>query len=529
MKRSQELKKFLAESLDTESITSYAKTSLESSYFEKERKDQLRAQMSQAQPQIERLEVKLAQFKAMHPEISDEEFETQFQEIETAIRHLTKEISRYSDAESRYEERFCCVDFVSREEVTGFQDFIDKWAMQWMPTKKEIARLLRIAVQAHMERIAKGEKNKDEPIQIIDIGGANGFLAKLIVDLAEENNIPVKISIIDPDKETVSKAKEHYKKAPNMAFHNMDSGEWNLETYKDNPEVYKLLRLREEKIAYWNQKLSDLAFLEKAVSNRINSDLFEFEDFQNLIKVLMEDYGVKIPEQYQISTDQDFYEIDLNELHNEFYIDKYRWEEKEPSIKEKIFEKMNNEIGGITNQIEELLLNEPAKYDLAINSWMTLRLDYTRDVRAANAAAIAYMAETWGATGTQIHAGNPEYPSRAGESNSYETGRMYQMDAAWVGPSVPELSSKSGGYRRNENACNSVLIQTKKGYPVHLKFDEQSAAAGGPQVKEGKKYPWEEKMKTFLNSNSTVLRFHPGDTEYNVMFGRCVSASIKDY
>lgn len=532
MERSKELKDLLAENLNEERVTSETQSRIEEGYLSLERTTQLKAQLEEAKPELAKLTTQFEQFKTMQSEMSNEEFDALYQDLQAQINQIKKIAGRYSDEEMQEENRFCLMNFVSREEVTGFKSFIDKWAMQWMPTKQEIARLLAIAVEAHKERLAKGEINNDDPVTIVDLGGANGLLPKLIADLARENNINVNIQIVDPDTSTIEQAANHYKDEPNITFHNVTAAEWTLELHKNKPKIYELLKLREEKIAIWKKKLEDLGNLEDIIDNHYDNNDLSFEDLKNLAKVFLNDFGVELPEQYQVSTQQEFDECNFEDFSDDiFFIDKYRNDDEEPSVKEKIQIKMKGEIKAITIQIEELLKDEACEHDLAINSWMLVRNDFTKDVRATNASAITYMIERYGATGTQINAPYSEQPNSPGEENSYETGQMYQMDAAWIGPSVPELSKlQDGNLHRygmgNESLCNGVIVQTKKTYPKHLTFNQPSASL----IKPGDPYPWEKKMKQFHKLDPVVLRFESGKDNYHSLLNECESLSSQsDY
>ncbi len=146
---------------------------------------------------------------------------------------------------------------------------------------------------------------------------------------------------------------------------------------------------------------------------------------------------------------------------------------------------------------EDVLMEESPAYDLVINAWMPPEMDFTKDVRAANGAAIVYVIETWGGTGSK---------------ESYDGGRMYRTVAGWVGHSLPELQRQDGrvieGERRAE-FCNAVLIQYRRDIDGGGLLPDLERAG----IDMGEPYPWEAELTKRQGDVAPVIPL--GDREYH--------------
>ena len=101
------------------------------------------------------------------------------------------------------------------ENIKHCSDFLNPEGMfvhYWVPLKYDIQRCVKTAVEVH------ARSGKEGPIKILDVGGGSGFLGKLLADEAKKQGIELEVTVIDPDTETVTQAKEIFSDTDNLKF-----------------------------------------------------------------------------------------------------------------------------------------------------------------------------------------------------------------------------------------------------------------------------------------------------------------------
>ena len=456
------------------------------------------------------------EFYKNYENLPDEEFERTYWELYEEIEELLRLISPNSFREYT-------VDF--REDISKIktlEDFVEEGPMYWIPRKEEIGRILSLAKQIHEERVKRGEKLPEDPILILDIGGANGTLGKLVTDLARENNINIQYIIVDPDTPTVEAAKSVYRDNPSLKFIEQTAEEFILELYKDNPELYPLIKKRKELIEDGEKLRRELIAVKKAINkdkHRMSPSYDAWaaeETIKMYVRILKEYFGIEIEEGASLSDT-------LNKLVN--LVNDIKWDDEILCFKDFsdiYLDPFREEINSLTNRIEEIIMRLPPSFDLVICSWMPPGLDLTPLVRMANGGALVHILERYGATGLQYDVTFPSssYPP-LGQERSYQPGKCYTTRFGWIGYSTPEIriAKRWGVEKFWENwdlgypegsinllyglgggllsgdpivlpLSNGVIIQIKKGY-------EGSISSLDPEkvgIKVEGIYPWEEEL-----------------------------------
>ncbi|MFA6603965.1 MAG: hypothetical protein WCT10_03965 [Patescibacteria group bacterium] len=417
------------------------------------------------------------------PDLSDEEFDRRSDEIERAVAEMHERIC----SDEVMEKEKYATGFTDWKEVNGLGDFLDKFPMYWIPTKEEVGRVLATAKIMHEQRVAAGVRRPEDPLEILDIGGANGALGKLIVDLARENGLKVEYSVVDPFTEGVDAARQAYAGDKELEFTALSSSEFIAKEYAGDAEIGPLVAEREKLLAAANRQRQDLVTLTNAVSRLKKAGRLDPPELARLHRVLRTDFGMQLSAAAGSDPERFAFELESG------------WDEKTmtdaPSAADRLTNDLNSRPSEISRRIESLLAGRPASRDLVINSWMPPGRDFTSDIRAANGAAVMYFVETYGATGVQEQAGYPSRPSRIGEEDSYGPGVLYNEDTAWVGRSAPELANRhrdSSSWGRNEEFCNAALVQVRREMRLagRLKLDP---ASNGIRI-EGQ-YPWEGELR----------------------------------
>ena len=357
----------------------------------------------------------------------------------------------------------------------------------------------------HSERLKRGEIQEGEPLRIVDIGGANGVLGKLITDLAKENGMDIDYQIVDPDAPTVRSSKEFYSKNSSLSFKEQTGIQFNHELHTGNPEISTLVEQRQKLIDDGERKLADLDRVILDIEHQHTQSRLDEGKMGVYRRILQSDFGITLPDSAMEDSDtfRDYLDRDYSVFPSIVFRDKYR-----KILNEPIFE--------LTKQIDQLLANQPAKFDLVINSWMPVRMDLSKDVREANGAAILYVVEQYGATGCRSDALFPESPKQLGEEESYNPGVGYESRYGWVGHSTPQarnmLRSREKDLLESHDSnvrpfSNGYIMQSKRGYasiavasnPLHQ----------GIEVKGH--YPWERELTEKGGEISHTIPHHDED------------------
>ncbi len=433
---------------------------------------------------------------------SDEEFDQRFSD---ALQTLD-DFDRVQMDGRRESFTLSFVDIVS---VESFDQFIKgRWPMQFVPHKEEIGRILTVAKEMHAARVKKGEAQASDPIRIVDIGGSNGGLGKLVVDLARENSLEIHYITVDPDQAVIKAASEFYRDAPALEFIPKTIEEYTYNLYDNEPEVKALIDLRKLRIQEGEQKIEELEVYLKTIQSdyfKLNDENAEHEAIKKHCRVLRGDFGIDLnPDSFS-----NF------KVFDNFFEDEYVYDEYGDEILEKISytQKYRNrilqpEIEQLTEQIHGRLAQMTPTVDLAINSWMPPRMDLTSEIQFVNSAAICYALERGGATGCQSNVAFPEKPKRLGEGESYRLGRNYHSVFGWVSHSTPQLRlmseyrskdvpftermiDRSQDPRGVENIfpfSNAFVVQLRIGIQVENINPEHA------NVKIEGNYPWEQEL-----------------------------------
>lgn len=517
MKRSYELKQTLSEDVSRivqekhvpsdDQVKVNARLRIGKNHWDREDWNAYHAEVKKIQEENQKLiailEILMQKTDALSSNLyslSDEEYNQRYHEIECLLQDYGQ-IERYG-----YKERFT-LSFVDISSIENFEQYIKgRWPMQFIPHKEEVGRILALAKNAHSKRTGRDETTASSPIRIVDIGGSNGALGKLVVDLARENDLEIEYITVDPDVATIQAATDFYRDENSLKFIPLTAEEYVANLYVNNPEIKALIDFRRNRIQEGERKIKEL----KIYLAKIHSDYFKLKEpleqreaIENHCRILRDDFGIEI-NPASFLTYEDFDEI---------FEEEYIWEQDE--VIGHIFyeEKYRNavlqpEIDGITKQINARLAQIPPATDLTINSWMPPRVDLTADIQFVNSAAIFYCLEFYGATGCRSNIAFPEKPTRPGDGESYRQGDNYRSVCGWKSHSVPQLRLMSD--RRGKDVpfteriidceqnprgveltfpfSNAFVVQTRKDVGI------DNVEPGRAGIEMGGCYPWEQEL-----------------------------------
>ncbi len=497
MKRSPELKRELASNIDAERLEKKLSEEIRYAQYDadpKARREQVRDQYGAEEERIHALHQDLAALQADAEDLDDEAFDAEFARIESEIASVEQRISRHSDEVHKW------ADIVDMEQIRGYEDFMEKWPLYWMPRKKDIGRILSVAVHLHEARVAAGEKGPEDPIRIIDVGGANAALAQLCLALAKENGLRVEYTIVDPETTTVEKARQTFADMPGLEIIEGTAADAGALAHEADPETWRKLEARRTRLQEGQHRVKDARALKDILKKRDEMDFLDEEDMRRYADILRKDFDIDLPA--AAFQDQESFMEHIDGV----------WDPQEGEPKglgPATFERAQRQTKEETTEIERALREKTPTHDLLINSWMPPGIDFTQDLRAVNAAGIVYVAETWGATGIQEHARWPGKPANVGEEDSYGTGELYDMSHGWIGHSLPQLRSRAfleeDRNRQTFPFANTFLVQShrryREGSGADLSFSQQILDVQG-------EYPWEKDLteKTGEGSDITPLR-----------------------
>lgn len=86
--------------------------------------------------------------------------------------------------------------------------------IDWIPRKLDISRMVSVL------KLVQEHKNNSGPLKVVDVGGLNGFLGRLILDELDKNQSKeVVLDIVDPNKPTMDYAQKYYElREPRLRF-----------------------------------------------------------------------------------------------------------------------------------------------------------------------------------------------------------------------------------------------------------------------------------------------------------------------
>jgi len=342
---------------------------------------------------------------------TDEEFAKEYAGFVSARNDF---LIRYSPtfAYNKNPRKFT-VDFVPILELRGLNEFLDSFPLQFIPTKCEIVRILTLAKRMHEIRLSRGEKCEKDPIEIVDIGGGNGALGALITNLADENNITINYTTVDPDIVAMQPALDYYANNKSVNFFTGSAEDFVLEMYKEVSHVYVLLQERKKRILAGEEKIADLHIVLQTVLQNNNHQ--NDSSVALLLEILKKDF--------------DIFDLDsMSKIGAEII----------STIEKEYIQNWQAKIDGLTQKIGKALATQPARFDLIINSWMPPGIDFTKDIREAGGAAILYALERNGVSGCRIRSSCGDTIKILGYEESYMSGPYYEQWYGWVSHSTPQ-------------------------------------------------------------------------------------------
>lgn len=495
--RSLGLRKILVDLISTKRVEKKYQDNMDCPDTGDERREKLRRNLEAERARIEEFERQRKSLLEKYTEMSDQEFDQQFEEASAELDTILDRVIRYSD---EYKEpRGYMIEFVDIEQIKNLGEFLDKLPMQFVPRKEEIGRILALAKQMHDNRVKRGEKESAEPLKIVDIGGSNAALGKLVTDLAKENGLDIEYTIVDPDARTIQKAANFYKNNKSLQFKEQNGVDFNIERYRHDTKILALMEKRKEIINQGEKKRSDLRKVLSIIISQKNS--IDLETMRKYIHVLNNDFQLEFSETEDVGAFLEKIE------HQEDVVATYmlRWREHTDFV---------------THEIESLVGTQPAQYDLVINSWMPVQIDLTNEVRQANGAAILYALEREGATGCRSDARYPESPVTLGHNESYHPGINYESKFGWVSHATPQakhmMSSQPDRFWELQSSSaspfsNGFIIQTKNGYGSNSLSVEPSKV--GIKIDGG--YAWEKELDQRGGAISPVAELHDENRKLN--------------
>lgn len=500
--RSPELRDALVQTVSSERITD--SMDLQYVHGDKEASDLLQSLEKELEA-ITRFEKRHAALQEDAAELSHEEFELRFQVLSLELQEITDRINGIVRT-SHKNERPYTIEFVDLDTIKSLKEFVDAFPLQFVPTKQEIGRILALAMQLHQARVARGDAKEGDPISIVDIGGSSGALGKLVTDLARENGIEVHYTIVDPDTHTVSKAAEFYTDNPSLEFVDAASGEYNLDQYKDNPEMYQLLQERQDFINQSAVNRKDVMAIIELVQREIAKGPLTQEKISYYRKLFKHNFGLEIPgDVHEWDTFKTFFQGRIEDaIANGWGCPALRWYDNG----------ILSHVARLTQNIERIIKKQPTRCDLVINSWMPVGVDFTRDVREVNGGGILYAISNNGATGCP----EGETSNSYAYEKSYKPGDNYFYRSGWVSRSTPETfflvhsnkSPRQSLFTFGEiGFMNAFIIQSR----MHLGFEgDMNDIKPEPQsigLTRLDPYPWEDELTGMNDVVSPYVQFSP--------------------
>jgi len=363
------------------------------------------------------------------------------------------------------------------ENIQHFKDFMNPEGgptHYWIPRKYDIQRYVKTAVEAHTR------SGKSGTIKVLDIGGGSGFLGKLVADEARNQGVELEVVVMDPDTETVTKAKEAFSDTGNLKF---EIGTSNQALAMFGPELTgadkdrfdELKKKRLELLELGKEELSHIKALLVSLEGE-SEDETTTPDISSVLSGAFGNRARTILEQSGIALDSLPPLEQIRDTLADFY--NSRWESHQKQI-------LN-----IRDEQEQIYAEKgigEAKVDMVLNSWMPIGLDFTREMRMLNAPAIIYARERGGATGVDYPSENPV---NLGKESSYSTGDNYDDTSWWEG--VATSGVRTGSYGYSGGVANVSQIHIRKGVGIS---DEELDI---PNPSDNEKYAWEKSLEELI-------------------------------
>jgi len=421
-----------------------------------------------AETEFEDMQPKLDEFAATAELLSEDDFDRRFGELRAELDGISTRLHGYENLSWwRGRDNDFPSFFRDIRTVETNREFVESKVLQWLPRKAEVGRILAIAREMH--RRAGGDDA--QPIRIVDVGGANGALGKLIVDMAGKNGIDVEYTVVDPDNQIVSQAEEAY--GDEMSFLVRSAGEFAEEVNAGDTEAAERMARRRALIEFDQRRFFDLGGVVDLLQDRLRNG----EEVEGSV---LDDFRLAWKEDFQ-PVPEGFLGPEGNETLKDWVGGSKRNDCLDLLVR--WFDRQQQEVARLTEAVEESLAGTPPKFDLVINSWMPHNLDFTADLRAMNGAAILYATALDGSSG--IQSSDQDYvmhdrePEAVGEEYSYAPGRNYRMHSGWVGP-TPRRTVGIKPF------SNGMVLEMKRTYFSPPSPDDFSVA----DLDLGREYPW---------------------------------------
>lgn len=499
--RSRELRSILAQSLNPDQVSEIDFD--DSIVYEKIEKKSVALIRREYTEGLVRLQAAIDALVASAEDMTDGQFDHEYDCIERQIDDFLNDIfprlglianTRHKFLNETPEERLKRYQhdtFTPIESVGNLDEFEEKLPMYWIPKKDDVCRILFLAKDLHDQRVERQEAREGEPITIIDVGGANGALGRLCCELAEENNVPIRYTVVDPHQKIVREAQSHYKNE--ISFVEMSSHEYLLSVLEQrgDTETLKQLSRLDDHTAHVNKKYDDFVALEKAVDRIADNESKPFDTvYADICRIFSDDFSLEPPERPSSVSLWDLVTVVRNA--------RIEWRLRE-----------SERLIDLRDQLEQARVPAKKTADLALNSWMPAGIDFTPDIRMLGAAGIVYIACNDGSTGIQITHDDPrvhykyndgkDIEYKPGDDFSYSPGKNYSNAVGWVGPSCRSETSyyeevAGSGLRLNISArplLNQIFFQVAKGYGA----PSPSSIVQQQSIRSEKKYPWEDGLR----------------------------------
>lgn len=476
MDRPKELKEIFARGLDAGEIR--VKVEDEKQWTSAERREELEDRYQREQPHIAELEERIRLLTERCEVMTDAEFDAEFDAIDTELTTATEKITYYKECDDYTEQ---CVDIRT---IQSLEQFIENFPMHFVPRKEEIGRILAVAKEMHDQRVLRLEISATDPIDIVDIGGGNGALGRLVIDLARENNLPIRYTVVDPDVSITSKAKKTYADEPDMHFIEKDAGTFNREQSADDPVLVDKLQEREALIQEGKRRRKYFESVLSEIDKKLEEGSFDESAMRTYQQMVKHGFDIDVPDAIMSGASSKMLQ---------WLSSKYKDNESRKSA----------DVGGATYEIEERqsFESDSRRCDLVINAWMPCQVDFTKDVREADGAAIIYALARSHDSVTGIANGDLKRFGGFGAEESYISGERYHMHAGWLGHSFNEVDTllnveKHGRLHKlwenrggvTTTFANAFIVQIRDRYN-HSKVMADPGSSG---ILINGAYPWEE-------------------------------------
>ncbi len=301
--RTPEFRQFLSASLDPDELSAEVRFDPRSSIDveESERKRLL----EEYERRLVDLTSIVDEFQERVADMDDSEFDHEFARLESEVNRFVNESGHTSflmrpllelreDTPENSLEKYQLSGFFPVREVGALSEFREKRIMWFEPRKEDICRLIFVAQELHAERVRMGEASPDDPISIVDVGGASGAMGALCNDVARENGLKIHYTVVDPHREIVEQAQSAY--GDEIAFEIKTAHEYVLQTLQDEGDNESIVRIKslDQEVQLVERRYKDFLLLAKGVEKIGEDKSRMFEDVKaDVYRVLRQDFSME--------------------------------------------------------------------------------------------------------------------------------------------------------------------------------------------------------------------------------------------